>query len=177
MYSAAARFCNPATRRSPWSSRDAATRISAARREPGRGAAMTATIKPETAPYLDAFRSHEGNMGEPDWLLDRRAAALKQFAALGFPTRRKEPWRFTNLAPLERAVFPPAPPPEPAKHRLLLEPYLVGGAAHRIVLIDGHVVPELSPIGLLPKGVWLGSTARALAERPDLADAGFDERD
>jgi len=138
---------------------------------------MTATIKPETAPYLDAFRNHEGNAGEPDWLLDRRAAALKQFAALGFPTRRQEPWRFTNLAPLERSVFPPAPPPEPAKHRLLLEPYLVGGAAHRIVLIDGHVVPELSPIGRLPKGVWLGSTARALAERPDLADAGFDERD
>ncbi|HXP77437.1 MAG TPA: Fe-S cluster assembly protein SufD [Stellaceae bacterium] len=138
---------------------------------------MTAAIKPETAPYLEAFRSQEGNADEPDWLLDRRAAALKQFAALGFPTRRQEPWRFTNLAPLAGAVFPPVPRPEPATHRLLLEPYLVGGAAHRIVLIDGYVVPELSPIGRLPKGVWLGSTARALAERPDLAEAGFDERD
>jgi Fe-S cluster assembly protein SufD len=138
---------------------------------------MTVAIKPETAPYLEAFRSHEGNADEPDWLLDRRAAALKQFAALGFPTRRQEPWKFTNLAPLSRTVFPPAPPPEPAQVRVLLEPYLVGGAAHRIVLIDGYVVPELSPIGRLPKGVWFGSTARALAERPDLAEAGFDERD
>jgi Fe-S cluster assembly protein SufD len=138
---------------------------------------MTVAIKPETAPYLEAFRSHESGADEPDWLLDHRAAALKQFAALGFPTRRQEPWKFTNLTPLSRAVFPPARPPEPAQYRVLLEPYLVGGAAHRIVLINGYVVPELSPIGRLPKGVWLGSTACALAERPDLALAGFDERD
>lgn len=138
---------------------------------------MTAAIKPEAAPYLEAFRTQEGNPTEPDWLLDRRAAALKQFAALGFPTRRDEPWRFTNLMPLSRTVFPPAPRPAPAKHRLQLEPYLMSGASHRIVLIDGFVVPELSPAGRLPKGVWLGSTARALAERKDLAEAGFDERD
>lgn len=138
---------------------------------------MAVAIKPEAAPYLEAFRTQEGNAEEPDWLLDRRAAALKRFAALGFPTRRDEPWRFTNLTPLARAVFPPAPRPEPAKHRLLLERYLLGGAAHRIVLIDGYVVPELSPIGRLPKGIWLGSTARALVEQRHLAEAGFDERD
>ena len=138
---------------------------------------MTTAIKPETAPYLDAFRNHEGNANEPNWLIDRRAAALKQFAALGFPTRRDEPWRFTNLTPLARAAFPPAPPPKVAEHRLQLEPYLIGGPAHRIVLIDGYFVPELSPIGRLPKVVWLGSTSHALAEREDLAEAGFDERD
>jgi Fe-S cluster assembly protein SufD len=138
---------------------------------------MSTLIKPETAPYLDAFRSREGKGVEPDWLRDRRAAALEQFASLGFPTRRDEPWRFTNLAPLAREAYPPAPSPEPPKSRLSLEPYLVTGAAHRIVMIDGYVVPELSPIGRLPKGVLLGSTARALAERPDLAEAGYDERD
>ena len=57
---------------------------------------MSVAIKPEAAPYLEAFRTQEGNATEPDWLLDRRAAALKHFAALGFPTRREEPWRFTN---------------------------------------------------------------------------------
>jgi len=138
---------------------------------------MTTAIKPETAPYLDAFRNHEGSANEPNWLIDRRVAALRQFAALGFPTRRHEPWRFTNLTPLARAVFPPAAPPETAEHRPLLEPYLMGGPAHRIVLIDGYFAPELSAIGRLPKGVWLGSTALALAEREDLAKAGFDERD
>jgi len=137
---------------------------------------MSTVIKPEAGPYLEAFRSHEGNADEPGWLLDRRAAALERFAALGFPTRHEEPWRFTNLAPLTRAVFPPTLPGQ-LKGRLSLEPYCVGGAAHRIVLVDGYVVPELSPIGQLPKGVWLGSTARALAERRDLAEAGYDERD
>jgi Fe-S cluster assembly protein SufD len=138
---------------------------------------MSTIIKQEAAPYLEAFQSRESDAAEPDWLRDRRAAALDQFASLGFPTRRDEPWRFTNLAPLAREAYPPAPPPEPLKSRLSLEPYLVAGAAHRIVLIDGHVVPELSVIGRLPKGVWLGSTARALTERPDLAEAGYDERD
>ena len=138
---------------------------------------MSVAVKPETAPYLEAFRTQEGNAAEPDWLLDRRAAALKQFAALGFPTRRDEPWRFTNLAPLARAAFPPALAREPEKHRLALEPYLVSRAAHRIVLVNGYVVSALSPIGRLPTGVWLGSTARAIAEREDLALAGFDERD
>jgi len=137
---------------------------------------MTA-IKAETAPYLEAFRTHVGVAGESDALLDHRAAALKHFATLGFPTRRDEPWRFTNLTPLARAVFPPAPRPAPAQEQMLLDPYLVGGAAHRIVLIDGYVVPELSPVGRLPKGVWLGSTARSLVERGDLAEAGSDDRD
>ncbi|HKX07940.1 MAG TPA: Fe-S cluster assembly protein SufD [Stellaceae bacterium] len=138
---------------------------------------MSVAVKPETAPYLEAFRTQEGNAAEPDWLLDRRAAALKQFAALGFPTRRDEPWRFTNLALLSRATFPPALASKPEKHRLALEPYLVSQAAHRIVLVNGYVVSALSPIGRLPKGVWLGSTTRAIAERKDLALAGYDERD
>ncbi|MGH7124411.1 MAG: Fe-S cluster assembly protein SufD [Stellaceae bacterium] len=137
---------------------------------------MTTAVKPETAPYLEAFRTQEGNPSEPDWLLDRRAAALKQFAALGFPTRREEPWRFTNLTPLARTVFPPARPGQLTGH-LSLEPYRVRDAAHRIVVIDGYEVSTLSPIGRLPEGVWLSSTARALTERPDLAIAGFDERD
>ena len=138
---------------------------------------MSTIIKQEAAPYLEAFQSRESDAAEPDWLRDRRAAALERFASLGFPTRREEPWRFTNLAPLAREAYPPAPPPKPSKSRLPLEPYLVAGAAHRIVMIDGYVVPELSAIGRLPKGAWLGSTARALAERPDLAEAGYDERD
>ena len=138
---------------------------------------MSTIIKQEAAPYLEAFQSRESDAAEPDWLRDRRAAALERFASLGFPTRREEPWRFTNLAPLAREAYPPAPPPKPSKSRLPLEPYLVAGAAHRIVMIDGYVVPELSVIGRLPKGAWLGSTARALAERPDLAEAGYDERD
>src|SRR5579864_2966472 len=98
---AAARSCNPATRRWRSSSRSAVTRTSGAPREPARKAAMSSTVvKQEAAPYLEAFRSRKGNADEPDWLWDRRAAALDQFAALGFPTRREEPWRFTNLTPL-----------------------------------------------------------------------------
>ncbi len=64
-------------------------------------------IKTEAAPYLEAFRRRSAP-DEPRWLADRRRAALDRFAELGFPTRRDELWRFTNLTPLTRSVFPPA---------------------------------------------------------------------
>ncbi|HYM03781.1 MAG TPA: hypothetical protein VET85_12600, partial [Stellaceae bacterium] len=67
--------------------------------------AMT-VIQAETTPYLDAYRSLP-RADEPRWLVARREAALARFGELGFPTRRLEPWRFTDLRPLQRSVFPP----------------------------------------------------------------------
>jgi len=123
----------------------------------------------ETAPYVDAFRARAG---EPPWLAARRAASLDHFAALGFPTRREEAWRFTDLRPLERAIFPPVAAPlrgaagDIARWRL-------PGVTHRIVLVDGGFAPDLSAIGTLPHGVYLAPTARALVERPALVEAAL----
>jgi Fe-S cluster assembly protein SufD len=136
---------------------------------------MTILAKPGTAPYLAAFRARAAE-AEPQWLSEQRDAALARFAALGFPTRREEAWRFTNLRPLESVTFPPAREgaalaPEQAA------PWRLAGPAHRLVLVAGRFAPELSEIGPLPEGAWLAPTARTLAERPDLARQAFDETD
>ncbi|HMK69062.1 MAG TPA: Fe-S cluster assembly protein SufD [Stellaceae bacterium] len=108
--------------------------------------AMSA-IKAETTPYLEAFRARKRE-GEPAWLSERRKAAAARFAELGFPTRRQELWRFTNLAPLLQGDFPPN-------------------------TVENRIEIELA--GKLPAGAWLGSVKEVLEERPDLLRAALDE--
>jgi Fe-S cluster assembly protein SufD len=116
---------------------------------------------------------------EPDWLVERRRSALVRFGEIGLPTRRQENWRFTNLRPLETTAFPPA---SPASGDIIVDehslaPYRIGGASHRIVLVNGRFSPDLSSIGALPAGTFLGPLSTALRQREDLAAAVFDGTD
>ena len=121
-------------------------------------------VKPEARAYLEAFVRVPG---EPHWLAAIREQSLARFAELGFPSRRGEAWRYIDLTALAEHPMPPqrrvAPP---AGARALLAG--LGEAAHRLVLLDGRFLPELSRLGGLPRGVQLYSTAAAIAERPDL---------
>src|SRR6185437_3249142 len=126
-------------------------------------------MKPEAAPYVEAFRNRES---EPRWLTEQREAALARFAELGFPTRRLEAWRFTDLRPLQKTLFPPAViggSVAPA----MLEAQMLSAPAHRLVFANGRLAPELSDLGSLPEGAWLASTAVTLAARPELLERSF----
>jgi len=133
------------------------------------------SVKPEVRPYIEGAPALK-RAGEPAWLTDHRIAALARFGELGFPTRRDEAWRFTNLRPLQEKVFTQPSVGDAAR----IEP-LVGrrypGAAHRIVLVNGRYAPALSQIGDLPQGVWFSGAAAALAKRPDLIEAALDTTD
>ena len=130
-------------------------------------------VKPEARPYLEAFaRSASArDRHEPDWLAGYRQGSLARFAELGFPSRSSEAWRYIDLRRLEQRSMLPAPAEravvDAAAHDQIAE---IGLAepAYRIVLVDGRFVPELSTFDGLPAGVWLGSMAAAIAERPDL---------
>jgi Fe-S cluster assembly protein SufD len=113
---------------------------------------------------------------EPAWLVERRREALARFNELGLPTRRQENWRFTNLRALETTAYPPHAG-EVVADEAAIAPYRLGGASHRIVLVNGRVAPALSAIGTLPKSVFLAPLSTALRERPDLAAALFDGGD
>jgi Fe-S cluster assembly protein SufD len=123
--------------------------------------------------YTGAFRP---DPAEPGWLVERRRAGLARFAELGLPTRRQENWRFTNLRTLEATGYPPQAG-EITVEEAALAPYRIGGASHRIVLVNGRVSPALSAIGALPPGVYLAPLGTALRERADLAAALFDGSD
>jgi len=101
---------------------------------------------------------------ETPWLADYRRAAAERFAACGFPDRRVEAWKYTDLRPLLRQPFTPAPPAavdaaEVARHLAGLP------AGPRLVFVNGRVAPALSSSkDDLPAGVRLASLAEA-AER------------
>jgi Fe-S cluster assembly protein SufD len=129
-------------------------------------------VNTETAPYIDAFRARPREKNVPRWVTARREASLARFAELGFPTRRQEAWRFTNLAPLQRVAFPPAPPLVPMRYRLAIEPYVLKNAAHRLLFMDGQIIFADAPF--TAPGVWFGTTADALMQRPELVEAALD---
>ena len=122
-------------------------------------------VRPEARPYLDAFRPRAG---EPEWLLRHRRRSLARFAELGFPSRRGEAWRYLDLRALEETPMPPAGAARLDDAAARVAAVALADAAHRLVLVDGRFAPELSALGELPGGVWFGSIASAIAERPDL---------
>lgn len=131
---------------------------------------MTA-IKSEVIPYISAFRAGAAG-AEPDWLRTRRAAAMEHFAELGFPTRRDEDWRFTNLRRLSQKPAAPAVPAAAAPRQLRdASAYRLGAPTCRLV----HGGERTG--GAPPPGVWFATVAETLASRPDLLKSAFDQTD
>ena len=120
----------------------------------------------ETKPYIDAF-PREKPAGEPSWIRGWRETALRNFGERGFPTRRQEDWRFTDLRPLQRTIFPPARGGE-GSAKLLADGRL-DVPSHRLVLVNGCFAPTLSVLDGLPAGVRLEPTARTLENDPKIA--------
>lgn len=71
------------------------------------------------------------------WVDLLRNNAIDHFEALGFPTVRHEDWKYTNLAPLVKASFPPAGNLPPRR----------GVAENEIVLVDGFWDESQSSFG------------------------------
>lgn len=134
--------------------------------------------KAEARPYFDAFAA---DPAEPQWLLQQRRRALARFAEHGFPSRRGEAWRYLELRGLEQSPLLPLGRVRPALEALPARLDEVGltDPAFRLVLADGVLVPQLSALAGLPRGLSLGSMASAIAAQPDLVraslDAGIDE--
>ncbi len=66
---------------------------------------MTAVAE-RTESWLAQFA---GQKARAPWVDSLRQSAFARFFELGFPTVRNEDWRFTNIAPIVRTIFEPAP--------------------------------------------------------------------
>ncbi len=75
------------------------------------------------------------------WVDRLRDTAAEAFAAQGFPTRRVEAWKYTDLAPLAAASFG-----EPLT-QVDDAPVLPPAHAPRAVFVDGRFRPDLSTLG------------------------------
>jgi Fe-S cluster assembly protein SufD len=87
----------------------------------------------------------------PAWVKQRRDAAAKRFAEVGYPTTRQEDWRFTNVTPIAEEKFAPAEGSF-AQAASLVEAVNVPGAL-RLTILNGQFAAGLSDLKAMPKGV------------------------
>ena len=108
---------------------------------------MTVAAQTGAAGFLaryEGLKDHLPGARKP-WLNTLRADAAVHFAARGFPTRRVEQWKYTDLAPVAQASF--AEPLTMVDGTIALP---AAHAPHRAVFVDGRFRADLSTLADLP---------------------------
>src|SRR6266581_1053356 len=104
-------------------------------------------------------------------IAEARRQAFEAYERSGLPHRRIEEWKYTDLRVLMREVLPLAAAPDAAalkRAEAVLKAHPIKGT-RRLVLVDGALVPQLSEIGGLDKGL----TIRSLREALDAGDGAL----
>jgi Fe-S cluster assembly protein SufD len=117
---------------------------------------MTAMGTTGAAAFLGRFEGLRPRLpgARLPWVEALRERAADAFRAQGFPTRRVEAWKYTDLAAVTGASFgEPLTSVDDA-------PALPAATAPRAVFVDGRFRPDLSSLGALGYGV--ASLAQAL---------------
>ncbi|MFM9271296.1 Fe-S cluster assembly protein SufD [Halomonas elongata] len=113
--------------------------------------------------FLDRLAERNAQRGdEPTWIAARRQAGAARFEALGFPHRRVEEWKYTDVRDIARNDFVLTENADfsPAAAAALTLPL----DAHRLTFVDGVFAPALSDLGSLPEGVQVLPLSRALED-------------
>ena len=117
----------------------------------------------DTQTFLDTLKARsQQRETEPSWIAARRQAGAARFEALGFPTRRDEEWKYTDVRTIAQGNFTLADNGDysPAQAAALTLPV----AAYRLTFVDGVYAPALSDIDALPQSVHVMPLSKALAE-------------
>ncbi len=124
------------------------------------------------AELTDLYREQHGEFSnasadDPIWLKELRDQAMARFVELGFPGKRNEEWRFTNLAPLTKVAFErTSESPEPNVHDILPDQW-----QHALVFVNGRFSSSLSKTSGLPDGVVVRDLASTIGQGADAIEA------
>jgi Fe-S cluster assembly protein SufD len=106
----------------------------------------------------------------PDWFRAEQRVAWQKFESIPRPTRKDQPWRFSNVDLLDLTLFKvPAPLSEDDRQKILKYCNGLDQVAGRMIfandqLVERTVVSE----DLKKRGVIFQTLERAMAEHPDL---------
>ena len=107
----------------------------------------------------------------PQWLLNLRQSAALRFGEVGFPTRRNEEWRFTNVSPIAETPFTLASKTDSAMTAETLSGYTYEGmGGTQLVFVNGHFQPDLSSQEF-PAGVTVSTLSAAMEASPEMIEA------
>ncbi|WP_148254588.1 Fe-S cluster assembly protein SufD [Aidingimonas lacisalsi] len=111
--------------------------------------------------FLDTLQArNEARGDEPTWIAARRQAGAARFEAVGFPHKRVEAWKYTDVRAIARGEFRLADSADfsPATAAALTLPI----EALRLTFVDGVFSRALSDLNTLPSGVTIEPLSHAL---------------
>ena len=114
--------------------------------------------------YSETFEAVAAKLPGGRAVADARKAAIGAFAGLGFPHRRIEEWKYTDLRSAVKEALPPAIADATPVTASELDSALEGLAtldAHRVVFVNGMHRPDVSAASM-EKGLEIGPLAFAL---------------
>ena len=132
---------------------------------------MNDTITAQNSYLRDFTGSDTGSDADgPAWLRGLRRSAAERFGVLGFPTRRNEEWRFTNVSPIAETPFKLASAAESRMTSDDLRPFTYEGmSGTQIVFVNGHFQSHLSSRSF-PSGVAVSSLSAVFESNPPLVE-------
>ena len=121
---------------------------------------------------------HELAGNDTPWVLATRKDAFKRFEAHGFPSRREEEWKYTDVSMISKrgTLAPDNIPPEASSEAKLLAWSLSSERMHLMVFVNGHFDNGLSTLDDLPAGVQLSSLADMLEDGAELPKQLFQQQ-
>lgn len=128
--------------------------------------------------FVSAFEMNVGRAlnGTNAKLQDLRQSAIERFRKLGFPARKAEAWKYTNISKVLQRNYKVqlAAPLTTSMQKIDIASYLVPDMeAHVVVLVNGRFMRELSNVGELPQGVIIESLEKASRDHRDLVNSFF----
>ena len=117
----------------------------------------------DTQTFLDTLKARSPHYkAEPTWVAARRQAGAARFEALGFPTRRDEEWKYTDVRSIAQGNFALADNADfsQASAAALTLPI----EAYRLTFVDGVFSAALSDVDALPSSVQVLPLSKALTE-------------
>ena len=128
-----------------------------------------------------AFSAHQdastiGDSKSLAWLAAHRKSAFDQFQEAGFPTRRHENWKYTDVSRITKTGFVTANPTHNVIQADELDSLKFSTVnSHDLVFINGQFSAEHSDIGSLDDHVVIGSLRDALKNTPELIENRFNQ--
>jgi len=108
------------------------------------------------------------------WLQESRRAAIRDFAARGFPTARDEDWKYTRTTAIERRLFGCAAVGDAAVDIDRIANLLrVESSGPCLVFINGRHYPALSRTDNLPAGATVASLNEVMRAHPERLQGVF----
>ncbi len=126
------------------------------------------SIKQDNREWVETNFRDQGNGKDAltDSINQFRVQGFQRFETLGFPHRKQELWRHTDLNPLLKRRFTPAEVLKSTSEiENNIETLAVDPNSHRLVFLNGRYSRHLSRVDSLPDGVVLFNLVRAFEQQ------------